>query len=419
MCGIYGYIGKPSAKALALFQIMGVESEIRGKHATGYYGISGDEVITAKAPLPANEFFKTELFTVLHENTPSMLIGHNRFATHGDPKINENNHPFTSERFGFIHNGVVGSVEIDNYVKSKVKTECDSENIFRFFLTKFSAFHDKVSAIQSTLNHFDSGSLACAMIDNQDRSLYLFRNAGNPINYAYIKKLGIIAFASTEEILATSLKALGIEAEGKIKWMKIGRIFKIKEDLSSANWIVKALREPYYTYTAPTTSTIVSKKPTYRYIKAQKQGCGSARQKWFTCKHCKDIKREFISIQAIMQHLQDKHNITIVDQNDEAINSKHIGYPDHWALNKVVTTKNFPFSWTPKNSKPSTPKIITPEVDEDEDEETDDDEEEAAETEPANEPTNYTFELNSNNHKRSGMTTIFRPGEPSYLKLLN
>jgi len=243
MCGIYGYIGTPSTKALELFQNLGIESETRGTHATGYYGING-HVISSKAPLKATDFFQTHQFQKLNANIPNILIGHNRFATHGTPKENKNNHPFVSSRFGFIHNGVVGQVKVD----VETKSECDSEKIFRYFIKKYTAHHKKIRAIQETLKTFDDGSVACALVDSEDRSLYLFRNIGNPIVFTKIKSLGILVFASTTGILKEALKKSKIAEEDKFWSIKKGGILKILESTEYKGWNTKGLRDSYISY---------------------------------------------------------------------------------------------------------------------------------------------------------------------------
>lgn len=44
----------------------------------------------------------------------SLLIGHNRYKTKGDNTVNENNHPFETEHFVVVHNGMIRN---DEYLK--------------------------------------------------------------------------------------------------------------------------------------------------------------------------------------------------------------------------------------------------------------------------------------------------------------
>jgi glucosamine 6-phosphate synthetase-like amidotransferase/phosphosugar isomerase protein len=229
MCGIYGFIGKPvnAEKVLTLFVNLGILTEERGIHATGYYGLNSI-VTTLKAPLPANEFYKViDFVNTYKNNTPHILIGHNRWASHGDPKININNHPFVSRRFGFIHNGVVAHVNVD----VKTKSECDSEKIFVYFRNLFANSHKVVDSIADTMRVFDKGSYACAMVDNVKRKLLLFRN-NKPIVYAKLIKQNVVVFASTKAILLEGLKKSNIREFDKIKTVDCGRIVRFDEELN-------------------------------------------------------------------------------------------------------------------------------------------------------------------------------------------
>lgn len=232
MCGIYGYIGQPTQETLKLFEELGIQTEIRGTHATGIYGLNS-KVLYYKEPIRASEFYeKLKLSEMGH--FPTVLIGHNRLATHGDPTNNINNHPFISRRFGFIHNGVVGhSVEVE------IKSECDSERIFNYFRREFKK-NQIIPAIANTLRIFDEyGKVACSLVDNKERVLYLFRNAGYEIYY--VKFNNLLIFASTSTILRKSLMKFGIEA--RINLLKIG-ITKIDEHLNMTYCKVKGLKKP-------------------------------------------------------------------------------------------------------------------------------------------------------------------------------
>jgi predicted glutamine amidotransferase len=250
MCGIYGFIGKPteanSEKILKLFVTLGILTEERGTHATGYYGLN-HVVTNLKAPLPANEFYKVIDFVNTYKNNiPHLLIGHNRFASHGDPKNNINNHPFVSRRFGFIHNGVVAHVDVN----VKTKSECDSEKLFVYFRDLFRNSHKVVDSIANTMRIFDKGSYACAMVDNVKRKLFLFRNCDRSVVYTKLEGLNIVVFASTKSILTEGLKKCKIEFE-KIKFVDCGRIIRFDEELNGRVYKVAGIkREITYTFPA-------------------------------------------------------------------------------------------------------------------------------------------------------------------------
>ena len=57
-----------------------------------------------------------------------MLVGHCRWATHGDPRNNLNNHPHPADGGWIVHNGVVHNHEdLRRRVRPLAVTECDSE----------------------------------------------------------------------------------------------------------------------------------------------------------------------------------------------------------------------------------------------------------------------------------------------------
>jgi glucosamine 6-phosphate synthetase-like amidotransferase/phosphosugar isomerase protein len=66
-----------------------------------------------------------------------MLIGHCRYATHGDPANNLNNHPHDGGDSWVVHNGVIHHYEsIVKKHRLRMQTECDSE-VIGLMLKKF------------------------------------------------------------------------------------------------------------------------------------------------------------------------------------------------------------------------------------------------------------------------------------------
>jgi glucosamine 6-phosphate synthetase-like amidotransferase/phosphosugar isomerase protein len=66
-----------------------------------------------------------------------VVIGHCRWATHGDPEDNRNNHPHQAGRGWFVHNGVVFNyASLLRQYRLTPKTECDSE-VLGMLMTRF------------------------------------------------------------------------------------------------------------------------------------------------------------------------------------------------------------------------------------------------------------------------------------------
>lgn len=314
MCGIYGYIGHPTEqnknKLLELFTVLGVLTEPRGIDATGYYGLN-TSVHTEKAPLKASDFFQTkEYLKIFEQPVMQILIGHNRWYTHGDPKINSNNHPFTTSRFGFIHNGIVGQVIVD----VKQQTECDSEKIFRYFLKHIYNDHNHFTSLEKTMLAFKQGDFACALVDSKERSLFLFRNEDRPIAYHYLKNLNVIIFSSTKTIMKNAFKECNIKLNPKdILDLEPSQILKITETLNTQSHFVKGLSKPKPVYPSKyfSSSSLYSlPKPKKRY-----------KVVGWECQLCKAPKKVFLNPSYTKQHIIDKHGVT--DLNIIAQKIKH------------------------------------------------------------------------------------------------
>jgi glucosamine 6-phosphate synthetase-like amidotransferase/phosphosugar isomerase protein len=212
-----------------LFTTLGTLTEVRGVHATGFYGLNS-EVIFDKDPGPATRFYQKRNFVNQHkESAPDVLIGHNRWATHGDPKDNINNHPFISDRFGFIHNGIVASVKVP--IPIKTYSECDSEMMFAYFKKLFWNNHNVARSLVRTMEAFDSGWYGCALVDNKERTLYLFGNRED-IVYTHLRDFNIIVFAATHEILNRAMRSENLRFTDSIHTVYNGKLLKFNTNLT-------------------------------------------------------------------------------------------------------------------------------------------------------------------------------------------
>ena len=143
MCGIAALLLHPQERPAKDWQTIKqvltddlIFNEDRGKSATGVAIIQADgQVILQKMPLPATEFVATpEYQTLLAEIGPqtTVILGHTRKPTKGDPACNDNNHPLQAGSIWGVHNGTIDNddmlFEARGYTR---QAEVDSEIIFR------------------------------------------------------------------------------------------------------------------------------------------------------------------------------------------------------------------------------------------------------------------------------------------------
>lgn len=126
MCGVFGFITKNGSRPeLARLRRIAAETETRGRHAFGLAWIDADGVLhTFKRPGAAT----ANLGDLDACRNAVTLVGHCRWATHGDPQDNRNNHPHRAGRGWLVHNGVVRNYrQLIRRYGLRPKTDCDSE----------------------------------------------------------------------------------------------------------------------------------------------------------------------------------------------------------------------------------------------------------------------------------------------------
>jgi glucosamine 6-phosphate synthetase-like amidotransferase/phosphosugar isomerase protein len=126
MCGIFGYIGKRGrGPDLARLRRIAIETETRGRHAFGLAWLDRDGGLhTYKRPGAAS----ASLADLDRVRDAAIVVGHCRWATHGSPSDNRNNHPHPAGRGWLVHNGVVHNHQrLARDYQLETTTQCDSE----------------------------------------------------------------------------------------------------------------------------------------------------------------------------------------------------------------------------------------------------------------------------------------------------
>ncbi len=119
-----------------LFTRLLILSEERGPHATGaaWLDIDGCQRLF-KRPVTAERFVTDKAFAELLaslDNRITLLLGHTRWRTRGDERVNSNNHPIRAGEVIGTHNGTIYNAD---YLFRRWKlcrfAEVDSEILFR------------------------------------------------------------------------------------------------------------------------------------------------------------------------------------------------------------------------------------------------------------------------------------------------
>lgn len=181
MCGLFGFITKYGrGPDLACLRRIAAETQQRGRHAFGLAWVGPDQQLRAfKRPGAATDCLG-DLEVCL--GAPA-VIGHCRWATHGDPQKNRNNHPHPAGRGWLVHNGVIlNYAGLAAEYRLPLRTECDSE-VLGLILARKSGPLEVRAAHTVALVH---GPLALLGLWAQPLRLLIVRR-GNPLFFSETK----------------------------------------------------------------------------------------------------------------------------------------------------------------------------------------------------------------------------------------
>lgn len=271
MCGVVGVfplnkidlqIASQLRRALTLWlhnEIL-FETEVRGKDATGislsfglpYEPIEGQSEkfwAVLKQPAPAKEFFANNgldpkyrgqeedanierLMDVgcLLQRPLNHVIGHTRKKTTGSEFKLLNNHPILVGNIIGVHNGGVANYKeiYKLHPEMTQQGEVDSEAIFQLLALEANERRLTAEDIKFTTEKLEGDRAVIAYNRLHPETVIYFRNAGRPLELAYIEELGIAVLCSEKSFLDTTLRAY---ARAKLT---------LKRDLPdlSVDWVV-------------------------------------------------------------------------------------------------------------------------------------------------------------------------------------
>ena len=186
MCAIVGcHLEAPTPLQIQTLERLFIESQIRGKHATGYSLIQGNKVITRKEALPAETFINSHFAEVEPGEYILQLAGHCRYST-SDLQYNQPIQVF--DDLALAHNGVVTQEPPGMWHRYgyELQTANDSELLYQ-------ARH----AGHEPLVEFPTATMAVCELSVAD-GLRWYRNGGRPLYH--VKVVNGYFICSTKDI---------------------------------------------------------------------------------------------------------------------------------------------------------------------------------------------------------------------------
>lgn len=126
MCGIFGFISSQGeGPSISRLRRLALIMQSRGEHAFGLAWLEASGTIQTFKQPGAAKFHLDELERC---RNAVVMVGHCRFATHGSPLDNRNNHPHVAGSGYLVHNGVVLNYhDLAHRHRLKLGSQCDSE----------------------------------------------------------------------------------------------------------------------------------------------------------------------------------------------------------------------------------------------------------------------------------------------------
>jgi len=212
MCGLAGIIfGKKRRRAeereylIWLFTRLLVTSESRGPHATGIAWLNRDgQYRLFKRPVPAGQFVTDKAYHKALsgiDNRTTLLLGHTRWRTRGDERINRNNHPIRAGDVIGTHNGTIYNADyLFRRFKLRRFAEVDSELLFRLAARAARSGQMDVEWFKERLRRC-RGQMTAVLASRLDPETILVLKGNKPLELRTHRKHRAVLYASDPAFL--------------------------------------------------------------------------------------------------------------------------------------------------------------------------------------------------------------------------
>lgn len=215
MCGVFGFASKENQRVdMTILKRIAAITETRGPHAWGMAWVDSKGKMRS---FKQSGRITDSMGLLSMAKDAVMLIGHCRWATHGDPSNNLNNHPHDGGDAWVVHNGIIWDHEkIAMRHRLWTTTECDSEVLGLMLQTFSGKPHQRFRKVVSEAK----GISPFVMLALWPDRLMAARENGQPLHEGQTKD-------------AYYLASLPTGLPGKIRAIPEGRHYEIadaKED---------------------------------------------------------------------------------------------------------------------------------------------------------------------------------------------
>jgi len=218
MCGITAVLLNPQRRSKSewtairdMFTRNLVANEERGKEATGCGVWSQDgRLRLKKLPMAASRFVTSPSYLSLLakvDSTTTLILGHTRLATRGDPAFAFNNHPLKAGPVFGVHNGHIDNAD-DLFAQHSLPRwgSVDSEIIFRFLETISPTIPVDVYLREvRSLFQLLEGQFTILACDQRRPGRLLVLKHGNPLYSFYHPDWNALLFSSRYVFLRNAL----------------------------------------------------------------------------------------------------------------------------------------------------------------------------------------------------------------------